>query len=131
MFFKMDYYPKTRRRPSLDQSCSKLSVFNGPEVTKPRYDLHKCSEKDYEVQWSSRRERTQRSSPTLDGSGSRRTSTLGKTRLSGSVGAPRYKLRTAVPGMPELCPVVEHALHRRGKLFVYIGDTAWILIVVP
>lgn len=49
-FFKMDYYPHNRPDLYTWNDMNEPSVFNGPEVTMPRDNLHKCSEKDYEVE---------------------------------------------------------------------------------
>ncbi|CAE7559709.1 unnamed protein product, partial [Symbiodinium pilosum] len=49
-FFKMDYYPHNRPDLYTWNDMNEPSVFNGPEVTMPRDNLHKCSENDYKVE---------------------------------------------------------------------------------
>ncbi|CAJ1409212.1 unnamed protein product [Effrenium voratum] len=49
-FFKMDYYPHNRLDLYTWNDMNEPSVFNGPEVTMPRDNLHRCSESDYKVE---------------------------------------------------------------------------------
>ena len=49
-FFRMDYYPHNRPDLYTWNDMNEPSVFNGPEVTMPRDNLHKCSENDYKVE---------------------------------------------------------------------------------
>jgi len=49
-FFKMDYYPHNRPDLYTWNDMNEPSVFNGPEVTMPRDNLHKCNENDYKVE---------------------------------------------------------------------------------
>ncbi|CAE8591126.1 unnamed protein product [Polarella glacialis] len=49
-FFKMDYYPHNRVDLWTWNDMNEPSVFNGPEVTMPRDNLHKCSSNSYGAQ---------------------------------------------------------------------------------
>ncbi|CAE8687462.1 unnamed protein product, partial [Polarella glacialis] len=49
-FFKMDYYPHNRVDLWTWNDMNEPSVFNGPEVTMPRDNLHKCSSNSYGVE---------------------------------------------------------------------------------
>jgi len=49
-FFKMDYYPHNRPDLYTWNDMNEPSVFNGPEVTMPRDNLHKCHTSDYGVE---------------------------------------------------------------------------------
>merc|ERR1719193_865908 len=49
-FFAMDYYPHNRLDLYTWNDMNEPSVFNGPEVTMPRDNLHKCHTSDYGVE---------------------------------------------------------------------------------
>jgi len=49
-FFAMDYYPHNRPDLYTWNDMNEPSVFNGPEVTMPRDNLHRCHTEDYGVE---------------------------------------------------------------------------------
>eukprot|EP00931_Biecheleriopsis_adriatica_P007179 TRINITY_DN108496_c0_g1_i1.p1 TRINITY_DN108496_c0_g1~~TRINITY_DN108496_c0_g1_i1.p1 ORF type:complete len:954 (+),score=171.13 TRINITY_DN108496_c0_g1_i1:50-2863(+) len=49
-FFKLDYYPHNRPDLYTWNDMNEPSVFNGPEVTMPRDNLHKCSSDAYGIE---------------------------------------------------------------------------------
>lgn len=49
-FFAMDYYPHNRADLYTWNDMNEPSVFNGPEVTMPRDNLHKCHTAGYDIE---------------------------------------------------------------------------------
>lgn len=49
-FFSLDYYPHNRKDLYTWNDMNEPSVFNGPEVTMPRDNLHRCHLSSYEVE---------------------------------------------------------------------------------